>query len=241
MGELTEIDWASAAGQWSISQTDVNWHGVGAAALVATLRGWEARYAELDSFHHTERLCYVDSVPEGFYTLMADIVSNESRRAWHVSLSFQLSGVPLDQAPYQRLAEAVAPGVSTYFRPRGSDSVTRLGLGMKSPPLETVATVTEREEDGAGGFEEWVVGVVAKNPLVGRSELMGEHAEMLRDLRLESTELLICDLGSWHPSDEPRDYKLIGLEWAYSSDVAVLRARADWLNPPKLGEEVRPR
>ena len=209
MGELTEIGWATTEGQWSISQTDVNWHGLGAEALVAALREWEGRYAELDRIHHTERLCYVDGVPEGFYTLIADILSGESRRVWHLSLSFQLSGMPLDQAPYRRLAEADAPR-APYLRPRGSDSVTQLGLRPRSIALETVATVTKREEDGANDFDQWVVGVVAKNPLRDHPEFMAEHHELLRDLRLERTDLLVCDLGSWHPSSQPRNYRLVG-------------------------------
>jgi hypothetical protein len=233
LGELSEIGWATGTGQWCLSQTDVNWHGLGAVGLVAALGAWGERYTTVDRAHHTERLSYVDSVPGGFYTLIADIVADDPRRVFHVSLSFQLTGVPLDPAPYRRLALAASPGDSPYFRPRAERSVGHLWLRGEPVPLETVGTMVAREPDD-DPTEDWVSGVVAKNPFYGRPDLMAPHGD-LGELQLTETEILICDLGNWHPVAEPRDYGLVGIEWAGSSDVVIVRPRADWDDPPGEG------
>ena len=120
---------------------------------------------------------------------------------------------------------AAAPGGGTnYFRPRAAQSVTHIWFRSDPLPLEPVATVIAREEDDDPS-ENWVAGVVARNPFYKRPELTGRYGD-LSELRLEETEILVCDLGNWHLSEEPRQYGLVGLEWARSSDVVVLRPRA---------------
>jgi hypothetical protein len=225
LGELTEIGWAGGSGQWSLSQTDVNWHGLGAAGLAAALIGWKERYRDLDRVHHTERLAYVDSVPDGFYTLLVDLSATDSRRAFHIALSFQLAGIPLDASPYRRLAWALAPQSAPYFRPRSESSVERVFFHSDPIPLKTVGTVIAREDDDPA--EDWVCGVVAKNPFEEDPGLL-ERFDRLGDLRLTEPGILICDLGDWHLADQPRAYALTGIEWAWSSDVLVLCPRANW-------------
>jgi len=224
--ELAEIDWAGPRGQWTIAQSTRVWHGFGLRALALAIENQATRIAELDHVHHTEELFYVDECPGGFYTLSADL-DIDHLRVWPVRISFQLEGVPLDTGPFQRLADEIAPGVEPCFRPRStaSTSITRFGTQL---PLTVIATVVERDERDEP--EEWVVGVIARNPFFADRNHLAKLGIDPLDLgaRLEDNELLVCDLHSWHPADKKREYGLRGLDFASTSDVAVLRPLADW-------------
>jgi hypothetical protein len=227
--ELTEIGWAGGYGQWCISQSTRNWYGFGPRSLAEAIGAQGQRLAGLEEVHHTEQLTYVDECPGGFFTLTADLAAH-GERVWHVRLSFQLQGAPLNAAPYIRLANSLASGLDTYFRPRDSASVSRLNVDRV--PLECVGAVVER--DPADEPEDWVVGIVATNPFLDRPGLLADLGLDLGDavVALGKCGHLVCDLGSWHPAGDPRDYWLRRLELAHTSEATVLRVLADWAEAP---------
>lgn len=227
LAALTEIGWAGSQGQWTITQSERIWHGSGPRSLARAIEDQEARLNRAGgNLHHTEEVFYIDQCDGGFYSLSARPLIHASR-VWPVEMSFQLSGIPFDITRLRRLADELAPGTQPYFRPRSSDSVKTIHFS-RDINLEVVASLTEI--DPLDEPQLWVVGLVARNPFYSEPEELVELGVGPLDLggRLDEHEFLICDLSSWHPLGEERDYRLRGLEVASTSDVAIVRPFADW-------------
>jgi restriction endonuclease len=229
LSELAGMGWATPHGSWSISQATTCWYGSGGREFVNAIAAWRSRYQGLDRIHHTEQVCYVDDCAGGFYTFTADLDASASRRIRSGQLSFQLVGIPMDLEPIRNLCEAFDVRHEVYFRPRTERSVRNYPLRqLRAVPIKVIARVVaaidadEPHRDGG----EWVVGIVIKNPFLRSMEFSAD-----RDfpVAIQDSECLVCTLGSWHYLKDPRrDYYLRNLEWAWTSDAAVVRPVADW-------------
>ncbi|MGW0711772.1 restriction endonuclease [Streptomyces sp. NPDC002643] len=239
---LTSLGWTTSRPQWAIHQATRNWHGVGAREFLDTLRAWKERYDSLDEddVHHTEKVTYVDTFPDGgFYTLAADLSSHPSRVVYHCHVSFQLTGIPLDTQPLRHVFEQFDALGTGYFRPMTAKAVTRAWL-PEPLPLEVVGYLVSHDsfpfdelnlaDDEAADLpkppDEWVIGVVAKNPFRDRD---GVSAPDGWPGGLESSSIIVCSLRSHHPlNDIPDGYRLYTWEQAHTTDARVLRPVADW-------------
>lgn len=241
--ELSAIGWITEQSRWSIQQAENCWHGAGAEAFAEQLADWKTRYDGIRTIHHTEEFCYVDTCDElGFYSLTGQVAAHVPRTVWRTSLSFQLSGVPVDVGPLQALCDRFDTSSKLYFRPRSSDSVTRHHLGVsESVPLDVVGFVVEGDElETDPDDREWAVGVVAKNPFRHTSKPRRKNPDWWPDMASD-TELIVCALRSWHPLKSPKKtYRLWSCESAWTSDALVLRPLADW-DDDQDGEIVAPR
>ncbi len=106
-GELLGQGWMTGGASWNIQQSGTNWHGIGPGNFVRALHEWRQRYEGLDDLHHTENICYHDTVDGVFYTVTAGIRADGNRIVYHCELSFQLGGIPLEPAPYQHLCHSL--------------------------------------------------------------------------------------------------------------------------------------
>jgi hypothetical protein len=227
---LDSMGWTSAAPQWNIQQTSANWHGAGAREFIEALRAWKKREETLEKTHHTEQVTYFDTCQGGgFYTFTASIASHRSRAVYDCHLSFQLPGVPLDVQPIRHLSEQFDAATFSYFRPLNSPAVVRHRLERRVP-LEVVGYVVSHSEldpphcDGAP--EEWVTGLVVRNP--HRAEDCRSSSDKWPG-RVAESELLVCALRSHHRLQEPKQtYHLYSWEYARTSDALALRPVADW-------------
>ena len=231
--QMTKLGWVTDHGSWSIQQATTNWHGFGARTFAETVREWRARYKGLKT-HHTEEVCYFDSFNEGWFTLTTAISADRLRSIQRAELSFQLIGIPLDQMPFQELSHRIGASGVVNFRPRNESSVRRKNLRTHEKPatLRPIAYVVETSDSRIPGDDEWVVGIVAKNPLSSplgkRSKFTGDIPDMIRD-----SEYVISSLRSWHKIEHPvREYELWEIESAWTSDALVVRVLADWPYEP---------
>jgi hypothetical protein len=94
--ELSGLGLTAGGSHWRIQQSQTDWHGTGAYALVEAMSRWEERHADLPMVHHTEDVCFQDVCDDGFYTLTFGISASPPRRVWHADLSLQLAGIPLE-------------------------------------------------------------------------------------------------------------------------------------------------
>jgi hypothetical protein len=220
--DLTRLGWSTPSARWSFRQGTQEWHGCGADNFSRGLQDWAARRDSMNERdrHDTEEFQYVDQCDLGFYTL-AGCVSADSRRfVRQTTISFQLSGTPLDTSAYEELDKLVGTG-QAYFRPLSGPSLNRThnptSGGCVVAPL---AWLVRELGDGP-----WVVGVVVRNPLIDdESEATSWLPIVLRD-----SSLLICDLASWHPlKSAAKTYWLRSCEVAWTSDVAVVRVVAQY-------------
>src|SRR5262249_50088356 len=121
---LSGMGWATGSARWSIQQAATNWHGLGASAFAEALQSWRERYKGI-SIHHSEEFCYFDVCDGGFYTLTANISAHYDRSVRYTTLSFQLTGIPLDTDPLKELIRTFDIGEPCYFRPMKKKSVAR--------------------------------------------------------------------------------------------------------------------
>lgn len=219
---LDRLGWSTRNARWSLRQGAREWHGCGAGNFSFTLKDWAARRDSMSRHdkHDIEEFQYVDHCDLGFYTLAGNVSADARRFVRHTTISFQLSGTPLDTSAYEELDRVVGTG-QAYFRPMSGPSVTRTHNPRRGGCLVApLAWLVQELEDGP-----WVVGLVVQNPLLGKEP---EAASWLPSV-LRDSSVLICDLGSWHPfRTKPKTYWLRSSEEAWTSDVAVVRVVAQY-------------
>ena len=76
-----------------------------------------------------------------------------------------------------------------------------------------------------------MLGLIARNPFY-EGEVEPNTGSSDLDRLLVESELLLCELGSWHPLGEVRTYYLSSIEWARSSEALLICPRARWDDPP---------
>ncbi len=228
---LSSMGWASDYARWSIQQSSTNWHGLGASAFAEALTDWQERYRGIQA-HDSEEFCYFDRCDDGFYCLTANIAAHETRSTRYTMLSFQLTGVPLDADSYKELSRAFDVGCQCYFRPMKRRSVRRKWNlpDRYRVPLEPVAFIVGKDEI-FGGNSEWVRGLAAKNPFYRPESTLAERKPGWLPSQVFDSELLICDMRSWHPLEDPRrDYELWGCESAHTANAVIVQPIAEWLS-----------
>jgi hypothetical protein len=226
--EMHRMGWVTDQPRWNVQQADISWHGVGARSFVETLRDWQKRTEALERTHHTEEITYYDVCAGGFFTLTACVAYHETRVVNYCNVSFQLAGVPLDTNPIKHLYETFNVMGAAHFRSLSAPAARRYRPSPEDAvALETVGFITERDAFGLDGEErDWVTGIVAKNPYVRGS---GVSATYDWSDYIEDSELLVCNLRSHHPLDQPRsDYHLASWQLAWTSDALVAHIIADW-------------
>lgn len=190
---------------------------------MAALRDWKQRTRTLRHPHHTEEIAYYDTFAGGYFSLTAGIAAHKSRIVYRCHLSFQLVGVPLDSNPILHLHEVLDVSEPSYFRPRSEQSVTRhWRVEADAVTLDHVGYfVTPKTLDES---RDWVTGIVARNPYLRAEPKPDGWPEWVA-----KSELLVCDLRSHHPLDDPRvSYHLFNWETARTSDAFAVRVVADW-------------
>jgi hypothetical protein len=230
--ELSNLGWLTRKSRWSIQQSTTNWHGAGAKTFADALVDWRSRYRDLEDVHHTEEFCYVDACDDiGFYSLTGQVAAHTPRIAWRSSLSFQLSGIPVNLEPLRHLCGVLDPSSNLYFRPRKEESVSRHCLTPdESRILDVVGYVGEEDEFQADPNDrEWAVGVVAENPYWSKfTKKRAETPNWWPDIASDS-ELIVCSLRSWHPMGQVKKvYRLWSCESAWTSDALAFSPVADW-------------
>jgi hypothetical protein len=227
------MGWSTEHARWSIQQFATNWHGMGMSAFAEALRGWRERYKGIET-HDSEEFCYFDRCDGGFYSLTATISAEKTRSARYTTLSFQLAGIPLDIGPFKELATALDVGYSYYFRPMDRQSIKK-NLNLRQShqvTLEPIAFIAEHDDTfrAFGLIPLWVRGIVAKNPFYSPDATLAERQPDWLPPQVFDSELLICDLRSWHQTDQKKDrYELVGCESARTADATIVRLVADWV------------
>ena len=241
--QLSNMGWATKSARWSIQQSSTNWHGIGMSAFGETLQGWRKRYKGIPT-HHSEEFCYFDQCDGGFYCLTANISASRDRSATYTMLSFQLTGIPLDTEPFKELSGAFDAGYECYFRPMKRKSVKKqLHLPEQYRlPLEPVAFIVE-QDDVFGDKLDLVRGLAAKNPFYRPHSTLAERKPEWLPPHVFDSELLICQLRSWHLLTEPKPrYELWGCESARTADATIVQPIAEWPDQEHgVIEEIAPR
>lgn len=230
VGELVAHGYLSTGATWVIEQFETDWHGFGWAPFLDAVSAWRTRYETVDHVHHTEQFCLTDSLDGRLLVLSGDLAADEERECRFINLSFHLQGIPLDSEPLIRLAEVVGDDGPSHWRPLEGRSVETMGLRHRQKvqrlTVEPVAFVVEEDPDDLRD-RVWVRGIVTPNPL---RDGPPEGVNLLEwPGGIGDSELLVCSLRQWHPwGDVPERYELQAVEWAHTTEYAVVRVIVDW-------------
>jgi DNA-binding MarR family transcriptional regulator len=223
--ELDQLGWLTEEGRWCIQQSETTWHGVGLADLTVALRNWKQRYEGIDDLHYREEVLYVDTCHLGTYSIGFDVAARHDREVWYARMSIHLPGVPADVQPYLELVRSISSDPPGFFRRTRTDpgqwSPTGRNLRKLTPIARVASTSVLKDERGP-----YVRGVILANPFAGSSRItLPDGAPP----QLSNSELLVCELGSWHQlSDGPATYQITDVEWAWLGEGFSIRVRADW-------------
>jgi hypothetical protein len=144
----------------------------------------------------------------------------------------------VDIHPLRHLFEQFDATAVGHFRPLTSSAVV-YRRAARNVPLEAVAylvasdpfstdpTELGGDEDELDATpEDWVTGIVARNPFYQESDLAEPEGW---PGQAHASELLLCDLRSHHPLDKlPDTYHLDSWQHARTTDAQVFRPVADW-------------
>ena len=229
VNELQDRGWLTGGATWIVEQAETTWHGFGCASLIDALQNWRKRYAGLDHVHHTEQFAITDSFDGRLIVLNGDVSAHERRDVSNLNLSLHLPGIPADPEPLTRLAEVVHDDEPVEFRVLSGRAVERLNVRAEHEQLaDPVALIVEARSDDER-FPYWVKGLAVPNPHFGMDREALTDEEQWWPTAIRESELVVCALSSWHPLGEhPDSYELRFIEWATTSDYAVIRYVADW-------------
>jgi hypothetical protein len=116
-------------------------------------------------------------------------------------VSMQLQGVPLDPEPVRNFASLLGVHEQRYFRVRSGPSVERHHLRGREALEPFGYVVFDQPNDTED--PEWVSGLIVENPWsASRFESRRELPAWLPG-DVDSSELLICALGQYHPVGFP--------------------------------------
>ncbi len=237
---LRDVGWVTSAGRWAIHQQATSWFGAGAASFLAALEEYEERYAEAGQpTHHSEKAIYYDLCQGGCYALSVQLREAEEGWASYPHLSVRLPGIPLDAEPFERLARAFDLDDLAYFRPLGYESersrcIRLAGERVELEPVGFLHRPWYDDEDAEGEIEggrreEYIVGIIARNPFRGTRPRgsQGAHDDLLHGA--DAPELLVCDLRSWHEPGRAVDrYYVWSVQCIDLYGAPVLAPVAEW-------------
>jgi hypothetical protein len=239
LGYLHQNFGLSTHGAFTIRQSEMCWHGVGAHELLQTVRNYEARYraATMSYVHHSEEITYVDRFRGGYLMLTTQhhvkgrmYGTNRGPVFNHSELAIALPGIPLDTRQFLDLCRYTGNDWGEFENvPERHCRTRRLRKALR---LEVVGTVVEipGHQMRALSKHRTVVGVIAKNPFYGKRSLPPELQDKKIPLHdLLRTELLLCDLRDWHDEGDVIDfYVLEGFESTFIHAGQLVRPFGTW-------------
>jgi hypothetical protein len=137
----------------------------------------------------------------------------------------------MNPEPLRHLCDTFNAAVPVYYRPRNEKSVERRRLSPdERTALIVVAFIVEQSDlKFEPADRDWAVGIVAKNPFYPKRGARKRRVPEGWPHNVEESELIICDLRSWHSMSNPKKrYRLWSYETASTSDALAFRPVADW-------------
>ncbi len=216
----------SEQGAFSIQQLSHAWHGFGAQNFLDAIENWEQRYsdAKLKSPHHSEDLVFLDRSGVALIALTSRQRVGDSTFLHSSELEIQLPGVPVDPSKIQDLARKTG-NPDAHFQ-------TNSGSGLHSAHFKAgqLKLVPHSKIVTSNLGDEWVCGVVAKNPFtVNRMKrLAGDLGEFF-PRHLSEPEYLLCAVSDQYLlRDEVSNLSVRSVFGTWIGHVPVLNVRCTW-------------
>jgi hypothetical protein len=216
----------SEQGTFSIQQLSHAWYGFGAQNFLDAIENWEQRYsdAKLKSPHHSEDLVFLDRSGSSLIALSSRQRIGHSTFLHASELEIQLPGIPVDLTRIQELARKTG-NPDAFFQ-------TNLGSGLHSAHFKAgqLKLVPLSKIISADHGEEWVSGIVAKNPFTASrmKRLAGDLGEFF-PRHLPQPKQLLCTVSDQYLSrDEVSNLSVRSVFGTWIGHVPVLNVRCTW-------------
>jgi hypothetical protein len=216
----------SDQGTFSIQQLSHAWYGFGAQNFLDAIGNWEQRYskAKLKSPHHSEDLVFLDRSGRALIALTSRQRVGDSTFLHATELEIQLPGIPVDLSKFQELARKTG-NPDALFQ-------TSLGSGLHSTHFKAgqIKLVPNSKIVSAVHAEEWVCGIVAKNPFTASrmNRLSGSIGEFFPQ-HLPEPKFLLCAISDQYLfRDEVSNLSVRSVFGTWIGHVPVLNVRCTW-------------
>jgi hypothetical protein len=216
----------SDQGTFSIQQLSRAWYGFGAQNFLDAIGNWERRYSDLrlKSPHHSEDLVFLDRSGGALIALTSRQRVGDSTFLHASELEIQLPGIPVDLSKFQELAR----------KTRNPDALfqTSLGSGLHSAHFKAgqIKLVPHSKIVNSYRGEEWVCGIVAKNPFTANR--MKRLAAGLGEFflrHLPDPKYLLCAVSDQYLlRDEVSNLSVRSVFGTWIGHVPVLNVRCTW-------------
>ena len=216
----------SENGCFRIQQLSHAWYGFGVNDFLEAIGNSEERYAEakLRSPHHSEDLHYVDLAGSTLISLSSRQRVGDSTFLHGSELEIQLAGIPVDLSNLEELAKRTGNPqalIETISRSGLHSTHFRAG-NVKLVPVQRMTTIDHGQE--------WVSGIVAKNPFsVSRMRRLGSQLGDFFPRHLAKPKYLLCAMDQWHPiHDEVSNLSVSSIFGIWIGHAPVLNVRCTW-------------
>jgi hypothetical protein len=216
----------SEGGTFSIQQLGRAWYGFGAQNFLDAIENWEQRYskAKLKSPHHSEDLVFLDRSGGALIALTSRQRVGDSTFLHASELEIQLPGIPVDVSKFQELARKTG-NQDALFQ-------TSLGSGLHSAHFKAgqIKLVPQSKIVNSNLGEEWVCGIVAKNPFTASrmKRLAGSLGEFF-PRHLPDPKYLLCAVSDQYLlRDEVSNLSVRSAFGTWIGHVPVLNVRCTW-------------
>jgi hypothetical protein len=216
----------SDQGTFSIQQLAHAWYGFGAQNFLDAIESWEQRYsdAKLKSPHHSEDLVFLDRSGGALIALTSRQRVGDSTFLHASELEIQLAGIPVDSSKIQELARKTGNPEALFQTSSGS------GLHSAHFKAGQIKLVPHSKVVNSNLGEEWVCGIVAKNPFTASrmKRLAGSPGEFF-PRHLPDPKYLLCAVSDQYLlRDEVSNLSVRSAFGTWIGHVPVLNVRCTW-------------
>jgi len=216
----------SDQGTFSIQQLAHAWYGFGARNFLDAIESWEQRYsdAKLKSPHHSEDLVFLDHSGGALIALTSRQRVGESTFLHASELEIQLAGIPVDSSKIQELARKTGNPEALFQ--------TRSGSGLHSAHFKAgqIKLVPHSKVVNSNLGEEWVCGIVAKNPFTtSRTKRLAGSLGEFFPRHLSNPKYLLCAVSDQYLlRDEVSNLSVRSVFGTWIGHVPVVNVRCTW-------------
>lgn len=216
----------SEQGTFSIQQLAHVWYGFGAQNFLDAIENWEQRYskAKLKSPHHSEDLVFLDRSGGALIALTSRQRVGDSTFLHASELEIQLAGIPVDASKFQELARKTGNPDALFQTSSGS------GLHSAHFKAGQIKLVPHSKVVHSNLGEQWVCGIVAKNPFTPSrmKRLAGSLGEFF-PRHLSDPKYLVCTVSDQYLlRDEVTNLSVRSVFGTWIGHVPVLNVRCTW-------------
>jgi hypothetical protein len=214
----------SSDGTFAVYQSILSWHGFGVKALIDACQRQGERYVREPGawgpWHHREHCILFSGIRAGWVIITFQLKADGSGKLSYGEMELRFPGVPVNAAPYRRLAKSLRQ--EGYFESLPNRWPSETVHIEDGPVLKVVGTIIE--DNG-----QWVRGLVCENPYSNPKLKLPSLGDRGSVGSLRDSDRIICTLAQLHKVDDKVDYyKVTRISTISNSLRQPIEVYCDW-------------